>query len=66
MTQLKVSRLQQLLDQLRSSDSAEQYAAVKAIKNEIIGNKSKKVAYFEAGALDLVLQMLNTTDNPDV
>ena len=50
----------ELVARASSSDAAEKLQALRAIKNQIIGNKSKKLQYLAAGAIGPVLEALAT------
>jgi len=36
------------------------------IKNQIIGNKSKKKAFLECGAMPIILNILSSSKNPEM
>lgn len=60
---IMVAKQQEVLDRLRSSDRSIRLKAVRDIKNQIIGNKSKKLSYIRLQAVPEVVALLH--DNAD-
>lgn len=63
-----VARMEELvkkLDPQQGPTDEEKIKLVKTIKNEIIGNKHKKLCYIKLGAVPRVLQLLASTDGAD-
>ena len=60
-----VAKQQQVVDRLRSPDRSARLKAVREIKNQIIGNKSKKLSYIKLDAVPAVIELLqeNTDAN---
>lgn len=53
-----VAKQQEVLDKLRSGDRSIRLKAVRDIKNQIIGNKSKKLSYIKLQAVPEVVALL--------
>ena len=51
-----------LVERLRAGDSDARLHAVRAVKNQIIGNKARKLSYIKLGAVPRVVELLS---NPD-
>lgn len=56
-----VAKQQEVIDRLRSSVRSTRLAAVRDIKNQIIGNKNKKLSYVKLQAVPLVVELLRET-----
>lgn len=54
-----VAKQQEVLDKLRSGDRSTKLKAVRDIKNQIIGNKSKKLSYIKLQAVPQVVACLH-------
>ena len=53
-----VAKQQEVIDRLRSSDRSTRLKAVREIKNQIIGNKNKKLSYVKLEAVPRVVELL--------
>jgi len=53
-----VAKQQEVVDRLRSLDRSTRLKAVREIKNQIIGNKSKKLSYIKLEAVPRVVELL--------
>lgn len=53
-----VARAHAVVDDLRSGDRTKQLRAVKDVKNQIIGSKTKKLSYIKLGAVPKILELL--------
>lgn len=53
-----VARPEDLVENLGSIDTATKLKAVRAVKNQIIGNKNKKLSYIKLGAVPRVVEIL--------
>ena len=53
-----VAKAEDLLEKMRSMDPDKRLRAVKEVKNQIIGNKTKKLCYIKLGAVPQILEML--------
>lgn len=53
-----VAKQQEVVERLRSSDRSTRLKAVREIKNQIIGNKNKKLSYVELEAVPRVVELL--------
>ena len=53
-----VAKQQEVVDRLRSSDRSTRLKAVREIKNQIIGNKNKKLSYVRLEAVPRVVELL--------
>lgn len=63
-----VARMEELVGRLvprRGHTDDEQVKLVKTIKNEIIGNKHKKLSYIKLGAVPRLLELLGSCDGAD-
>ena len=56
-----VAKQQEVVDRLRSSVRSTRLKAVREIKNQIIGNKNKKLSYVRLEAVPLVVELLRET-----
>ncbi|KAL3133285.1 hypothetical protein ABBQ38_007165 [Trebouxia sp. C0009 RCD-2024] len=59
-----VAKQQEVIDRLRSSVRSTRLKAVRDIKNQIIGNKNKKLSYVRLQAVPLVVELLRETADP--
>ena len=56
-----VAKAEAVLERMRNAGTAAQrLQAVKEVKNQIIGNKSKKLSYIKLGAVSEICEMLAT------
>ncbi len=53
-----VAKQQEIVDRLRSPDRSSRLKAVREIKNQIIGNKNKKLSYIKLEAVPRVVELL--------
>ena len=53
-----VAKQQEVVDRLRSTDRSTRLKAVREIKNQIIGNKNKKLSYIKLEAVPRVVELL--------
>lgn len=53
-----VAKQQEVVDRLRSPDRSTRLKAVREIKNQIIGNKNKKLSYIKLEAVPRVVELL--------
>lgn len=60
-----VARPEELVQRLYSNDSTTKFKAVREVKNQIIGNKSKKLSYIKLGAVPRVVQLLASEGEPN-
>lgn len=63
-----VARMEELVKRLvprRGPPDDEQVKLVKTLKNEIIGNKHKKLCYIKLGAVPRVLELLGSCEGAD-
>ena len=58
-----VSKQQEVVDRLRSLDRSTRLKAVREIKNQIIGNKNKKLSYIKLQAVPRVVELLQQTED---
>ncbi|KAF5838163.1 armadillo-type protein [Dunaliella salina] len=63
-----VAKAQELVGDMMGAGRKETdtLAALKKIKNQIIGNKTKKKAFLECGAVPCILKILYTSTNPEL
>jgi hypothetical protein len=60
-----VAQASELLTGLESKESQERLRCLKQIKNQVIGNKNKKICFLKAGAIRLLVSMLNTESDDE-
>lgn len=60
-----VARPEDLVQHLYSSDASIRLKAIKEVKNQIIGNKTKKLSYVKLGVVPRVVELLATEGEPD-
>lgn len=53
-----VAKAQELLASMRSTDPEKRLRAVKEVKNQIIGNRHKKLSYIKLGAVPQIVELL--------
>lgn len=58
-----VAKQQEVIDRLRSTVRSTRLKAVREIKNQIIGNKNKKLSYVRLEAVPCVVQLLRETSD---
>lgn len=56
---------QELMQHLYSSDPASCLKAIREVKNQIIGNKTKKLSFVKLGVVPRVVELLATEGGPD-
>ena len=60
MVAKQASKAELLVKDLNSEDAATKLAAVRAVKNQIIGNKQKKLSYIKLGAVESIVELLGS------
>lgn len=58
------SKQEELVGSLAATDSTSRLAALKSIKNSVIGNKRQKLSYVKLGAVQMLLHILSTEHDP--
>lgn len=61
-----VARPQELVDKLQSADSHVKLKALREVKNQVIGNRNKKIAYLQLGALEHIIDVLSEAVDMDI
>ena len=59
-----VPRAVDTLERVRSSAADKRLLAIKDVKNQIIGNKKRKLSYVQLGAVPTLLELLHNPDAP--
>ena len=57
-----VPRAQDTLERVRSDTAEKRLLAIKEVKNQIIGNKKRKISYVQLGAVGTLLELLHSPD----
>eukprot|EP01080_Neovahlkampfia_damariscottae_P004568 gene4568-7952_t len=57
---------QQTLDDLKSMEYEKKLKSIKKIKNSIIGNQTKKIAYLSAGVIPLIIDILKEEQDVEI
>ena len=60
-----VAKQQEVVDKLRSPDRTTRLKAVREIKNQIIGNKNKKLSYIKLEAVPRIVELLSLQQSDD-
>ncbi|GAX79437.1 hypothetical protein CEUSTIGMA_g6878.t1 [Chlamydomonas eustigma] len=61
-----VAQASELVSGLSSKEAKERLRCLKQIKNQVIGNKSKKICFLKAGAVRLLVSMLNSESDMEI